>query len=199
MTGCTLIFVFTESRENQHCSRHWLEDIGRQLCRRCPSWLFLDTMSVLHCTDTFHHRDSASPLPILSQSLFCLGLPVSFFICLFLFALSLGFPVVCALVMPPSVQCHAAAAWNSSAKTWQPLSLSQPSAGWPSKRSPQNPEWVHSQQGVIHRVREQTHTHTHTHKLIHAVGLGHLSEHFYWPTFTVERFWFKYVLTLAAD
>lgn len=83
MTGCTLIFVFTESRENQHCSRHWLEDIGRQLCRRCPSWLFLDTMSVLHCTDTFHHRDSASLLPILSQSLFCLGIPVSFFICLF--------------------------------------------------------------------------------------------------------------------
>lgn len=89
--------------------------------KSCAHGTLLDTMSVLHCTDTFHHRDSASLLLILSVSLFCLVLSVCFFICLF-FALSLGFPAVCALVMPPSVRCHAAA-WHSSTKHGR-LSLS---------------------------------------------------------------------------
>lgn len=79
-----------------------------------PHDLLIDTVSVLHCTDTFHLRDSASLLLYLSVSLFCLVLSVFFFIRL-LFALSLRFPVVCALVMPPSVRCHAAA-WQRSAK-----------------------------------------------------------------------------------
>lgn len=157
-----------------------------------PHGTLLNTMSVLHCSDTFHLRNSASLLLILFVSLFCLILLVSFFVfsLLFLWDSQWSVPLWC-LHLFCAMQQLGTAALNMAG------SLSQFSAGWPSK------DRLRILNEPIHSKALYTECkHTHSYMLLVQVTLVDISLtciHFESFTITLinknrKRFWFEHVL-----